>query len=100
MKLGMKFILLKVFLFFLCSVTSANKSVFIISSHDRKIAQAYLIEDSQVEFQATVNTDTYNPDYGPVGVSVWPEKELAFFTFEESPVIVWSSTKSLEKAGD
>ncbi|MBN1795668.1 MAG: right-handed parallel beta-helix repeat-containing protein [Sedimentisphaerales bacterium] len=76
------------------------KSVFIISSHDSRLAEAFRIGGNSVSFQAMVDISTYNPGVGPVGIAVWPEMELAFFTYEGSPMIVWSSTKTLEKVGE
>lgn len=76
-------------------------SPFLLSATiDARIAQAYRIDGNQVEFQATVDVSTQNLGIGPVGVAVWPQKELAFFTYEGSPMIVWSSTKTLEKVSE
>ena len=75
-----------------------GKSVFVISSHDTCLAEAFRIDANGVSFQAMVDISTYNPGIGPVGVAVWPQKELAFFTYEGSPMIVWSSTKTLESS--
>jgi DNA-binding beta-propeller fold protein YncE len=83
----------------ICSA-SAQKTVFIISNHDNSYAQAYSIEGTQVDFQADVDISTDNPGVGPVGNAIWPEKELMFITYEDSPMIVWSSTKTLEKVGE
>ena len=77
-----------------------GKSVFVISSHDTCLAEAFRIDANGVSFQAMVDISTYNPGIGPVGVAVWPQKELAFFTYEGSPMIVWSSTKTLEKVSE
>jgi DNA-binding beta-propeller fold protein YncE len=83
------------------TIAQAAKSVFIISKHAvPSQAQAYAIDGDQVTYQAQVDIDTYNPGYGAVGNGVWPEKELMFVTFEGSPMIVWPSTKTLEKVGE
>jgi len=79
----------------------AAKSVFIISQHGvPSQAQAYAIEADQVTYQAQVDVDTYNPGNGAVGNAVWSDKRLMFVTYEQSPMIVWASTKSLEKVGE
>ena len=81
--------------------TQATKSVFIISKHSiPSQAQAYKIDGDQVTYQAQVGIDTYNPGYGAVGNAVWSGKELMFVTYENSPIIVWASTKTLKKAGE
>jgi uncharacterized repeat protein (TIGR01451 family) len=92
-------ILICYFIIFLQTAYGA-KSVFIISSHDSRRAEAFRIDGNNVSFQDMIDISTYNPGVGPVGVAVWPEKDLAFFTFEGSPMIVWSSTKTLEKIGE
>ncbi len=82
-------------------ITKAAKSIFIISKHiDPSEAQAYSINGDQVTFQAMVDISTLNPGYGAVGNAVWPEKDLMFVTYENSPMIVWASTKTLQKVGE
>ncbi len=79
----------------------ANKSVFIISKHGNpSTCQAYSIDANQVTHQADVNVGGYNQGYGAVGIAVWPQKELIFVTYENSDMITWSSSASLEKAGE
>jgi DNA-binding beta-propeller fold protein YncE len=83
------------------NIAQAEKSVFIISKHSiPSQAQAYRIDGDQITYQAQVDIDTYNPGVGAVGNAVWPEKELMFVTYENSPMIVWASTKTLEKVGE
>jgi uncharacterized repeat protein (TIGR01451 family) len=84
----------------ICGTAEAAKSVFIISSHDDKLAEAFRIEGDGVSFQAMVDITTYNQGIGPVGIAVWPQKGLAFFTYESSPMIVWSSTNTLKKVSE
>jgi hypothetical protein len=84
----------------LVSLQVKAESVFIISSHSASKVQAYKINGDQVTYQDTVDISTYNPGYGAVGIAVWPSKELLFVTYENSPMIVWASTKTLEKAGE
>jgi hypothetical protein len=77
------------------------KSAFIISKHSSPSeAQAFIINNNQVNYQAQVNIDTYNQGYGAVGNAVWANKELMFVTYESSPMVVWASTKTLEKVGE
>jgi len=77
------------------------KSVFIISQHaEPSQAQAHTIDGDQVSWQAQVDIDTYNPGFGAVGNAVWSDMKLMFVTYEQSPMIVWASTKSLEKVGE
>jgi hypothetical protein len=79
----------------------SGESVFIISKHSAPSqAQAYRIDGDQVMLQDTVEIDTYNQGYGAVGNAVWNDKELMFVTYEESPMIVWASTATLEKVGE
>jgi hypothetical protein len=88
-------------LFLFVQTVQAEKSVFIISKCGAPSkAQAYRIERDHVSYEDSVNIDTYNQGYGAVGLAVWPEKELMFVTYEESPMIVWASTKTLEKVGE
>ena len=101
--LSKKFIVMAVL--FLCFVVLSHvvygaKSVFIISNHYSNLAEAFGIDSGQISFQAMVDITTSNPGYGPVGIAVWPEKELMFITYESSSKIVWSSTKTLEKVGE
>jgi len=99
---GKKFITVTVCLItFAISPAYAAKSVFIISKHaEPSQAQAYAINGTQIDYQAQVGIDTYNPGYGAVGNAVWSDKELMFVTYEESPMIVWASTKTLKKVGE
>ena len=83
----------------ICGTVEA-KSVFIISNHDYCLAEAFHIDSNGVSFQAMVDINTYNHGIGPVGVAVWPQKGLAFFTYEGSSMIVWSSTNTLEKVSE
>jgi parallel beta-helix repeat protein len=77
------------------------KSVFIISQHAAPSkAQAYKIDGDQVTLQANVDISTYNEGFGAVGNTIWSAKELMFVTYENSPMIVWASTKTLEKVGE
>jgi len=79
----------------------AKKTVFIISRHVAPSqAQAYSIDGNQITLQADVNISTYNQGFGAVGNAVWPEKELMFVTYENSDMLVWASTKTLEKVGE
>ena len=82
------------------STVKAQKSVFIISKHSTSQAQAYSIDGNEVTLQATLDISTYNPGIGAVGNSVWPSKELMFVTYENSPMVVWASTKTLKKIGE
>lgn len=86
------------------STAKAQKSVFIISKHSAPShAQAYSIYGNEVTYQADVDISTYNTydqGAGAVGNAVWPEKELMFVTYEDSPMIVWASTKTLQKVGE
>jgi len=78
-----------------------SKSAFIISKHSSPSeAQAFIINNNQVTYQAQVSIDTYNQGYGAVGNAVWVDKELMFVTYESSPMVVWASTKTLEKVGE
>lgn len=96
-KLSMVFLLLTI----VTGTAHARKSVFIISKHIAPShAQAYAIDGNQVTYQADVNISGYNEGYGAVGIAVWPEKELMFVTYEISDMLVWSSTKTLEKVGE
>ena len=97
---GKKLIMVIVCLHIIVCSASAKKSVFIISSHVASYAQAYSIEGSQVVYQADIDISSQNPGCGAVGNAVWPEKNLMFITYESSGIIVWSSTKTLEKVGD
>jgi len=82
-------------------LVKADKSVFIISKHSSPSrAQAYRIDGDQINYQAQVDIDTYNQGYGAVGNAVWSEKELMFVTYENSPMVVWASTKTLQKVGE
>jgi hypothetical protein len=79
----------------------AKKGVFIISKHiSPSQAQVYSIDGNEVNLQADVNISTYNQGAGAVGLAGWTEKELMFVTYESSSVVVWTSTKSVEKVGD
>jgi len=102
MQFGKKLITVTVCLITFAIVPAyAAKSVFIISKHSTSSqAQAYTIDGDQITFQAQVGIDTYNPGYGAVGNAVWSDKELMFVTYEESPMIVWASTKTLKKVGE
>ena len=101
MALGKKLIITTIFVLFSSGILLANKSVFIISQHNSpSIAQAYKIDSSQVILQGYVDVSSYNQGYGAVGCATWPEKELIFFTYEDSGTIVWSSTKTLQKVGE
>jgi len=102
MYLGKKFIMISLSLICLIvSSTQASKSVFIISKHaSPSKAQAFRIDGDQVTFQAMVDVNTYNQGFGSVGNAVWPDKELMFVTYENSPMLVWASTKTLQKVGE
>jgi len=102
MQFGKKLITVTICLItFAISPAYAAKSVFIISKHaEPSQAQAYAINGTQIDYQAQVDIDTYNPGYGAVGNAVWSDKELMFVTYEESPMIVWASTKTLKKVGE
>lgn len=99
MQFGKKFIIGIVYLFILVGfigTAQANKSVFIINKHvSPSQAQTYSIDGDQVTHQATVDVNTYG--YGAMGNAVWPDKELMFVTYEASPMLVWTSTKTLQK---
>ena len=86
------------------STVKAQKSVFIISKHSNPShAQAYAIDGNELTYQADVDISTYNTydqGAGAVGNAVWPQKELMFVTYESSPMIVWASTKTLQKVGE
>jgi len=98
---GKKFLISLCLSLIFVGATQAKKSVFIISRHDSPSrAQAYSIEGNQVVYQAQVDIDTYNQGVGAVGNAIWPEKELMFVTYENSDMLVWSSTKTLEKVGE
>jgi len=98
---GKKLITVAVFLItVVINPAYAAKSVFIISSHGSNTAQAYAINGDQVTLQADVDISTYNPGAGAVGIAVWPDRELMFVTYEDSPMIVWASTKTLQKVGE
>ncbi len=101
---GKKFImgLLCLFIFVgFIGTAEANKSVFIISKHGSPSkAEAFSIDGDEVTFQAMVDISTYNQGYGAVGNAVWPDKDLMFVTYESSDMLVWSSTKTLEKVGE
>ena len=102
---GKKLFTITVYLVFVSTTVFANKSVFIISQHGfppmiPSRAQAYAIDSNTVIYQDDVDITSYNPGNGAVGLATWPEKELMFVTYEGSGVIVWSSTKTLEKIGD
>jgi parallel beta-helix repeat protein len=77
-----------------------KKSVFIISKHDESHVQAYAIVGNQVVLQANVDISAYNPGKMAVANAIWPEKELMFITYEGSGIVVWSSTKTLQKLGE
>ena len=97
----MKSVLILFFLLIGSTGALAKKSVFIISKHNNPSrAQAYSIEGDEVVYQADVDISTYNPGIGAVGNAVWPEKDLMFVTYENSDMLVWSSTKTLEKVGE
>ncbi|MFH1370416.1 MAG: right-handed parallel beta-helix repeat-containing protein [Planctomycetota bacterium] len=98
--LGKKLVAVIVCLHITICAVYAKKSVFIISNHSSSHAQAYRIEGSQVDFQADVDISTLNPGYGAVGNAIWPEKNLMFVNYENSGMIVWASTKTLEKEGE
>ena len=100
--LGKKFItFILVLLCLIVSTTQASKSVFIISKHSTPSqAQAYSIDGNEVTLQGTLDVNTYNSGFGAVGNAVWPEKELMFVTYETSPMVVWASTKTLQKVGE
>mgnify|MGYP001059219428 CR=1 FL=1 len=104
MQFGKKFIvaLLCLFIFVgFIGTSQANKSVFIISKHGSPSkAEAFSIDGDQVTFQTMVDISTLNQGYGAVGNAVWPDKELMFVTYEASPMIVWASTKTLQKVGE
>jgi hypothetical protein len=93
---GKKLITVVVCLHIIVCSASARKSVFIISNHNQNRAQAYSIEGSQVNYQADVDISGNSP----IGIAVWPEKNLMFVTYEGSGVIGWSSTTTLEKIRD
>ncbi len=79
----------------------AKKSVFIISKHlSPSKVQAYSIDGNEITLQADIDIGSYNPPKGAVANAVWPEKELMFITYEYSDMIVWSSTKRMEKVGE
>ncbi len=92
------------YLLLICIFTQivlAEKSVFIVSKHlNPSKAEAFSIDSSQVDYQATIDIDTLNPGNGAVGNAAWPEKGLMFFTYENSPKVVWASTKTLKKVGE
>lgn len=101
MRYGKKFIVAALCLIIIGRTGYANKSVFIISKHTNPSkAEAFSIDGDQVTYQVQVDIDTYNSGYGAVGNAVWPEKELMFATYEESPMVVWASTKTLQKVGE
>jgi DNA-binding beta-propeller fold protein YncE len=102
MNLGRKLILIVCCAAFVSGgPAQAEKSVFIISQHFvPSQAQAYAIVGDQVIKQGQVDIDTYNPGYGAVGNAVWSDKELMFVTYEDSPMIVWTSTEDLQKVGE
>jgi hypothetical protein len=86
---------------FVSASSALAKSVFIISKHAvPSQAQAYGIVEDQVARQGQVEIDTYNPGVGAVGNAVWSERKLMFVTYENSRMIVWSSTKDLRKVGE
>lgn len=97
----MKSVLILFFLLIGSTGALAKKSVFIISKHNNPSrAQAYSIEGNQVVYQADINISGYNQGYGAVANAIWPEKDLMFVTYENSDMLVWSSTKTLEKVGE
>jgi hypothetical protein len=100
--LGKKFLtIVPCLICLIVSTTQASKSVFIISKHSTPSeAQTYKIDGNEVTLQSTVDISTYNPGVGAVGNAVWPEKELMFVTYEGSPMIVWASTKTLQKVSE
>ncbi len=99
--IGKKFLISLCLSLIFVGATQAKKSVFIISRHDSpSLAQAYSIEGNQVVYQAQVDIDTYNQGVGAVGNAIWPDKDLMFVTYEDSPMIVWASTKTLQKVGE
>lgn len=65
-ELGRKIILIVCWAAFVSGkTTQAEKAVFIISKHPTPgQAQAYIIEGDQVDYQAQVDIDTYNPGFG------------------------------------
>jgi len=99
-KLSLVVFLMVVLVAVFADTVQANKSVFIISKHSTSQAQAYSIDGNEVTLQSTVDISTYNPGYGAVGNAVWPQKELLFVTYESSPMIVWASTKTLQKVSE
>ena len=98
--LGKKLFTVAVCLHIIICSASAKKSVFIISDFEGYHAQAYSIEGDQVNFQADVDISSYTWGLGAIGNAVWPEKELMFVTFEGFGMIVWGSTKNLDKVGE
>jgi len=88
---------------FICVCILANpvcaaKSVFIISAKNYSAAKAYRIDGNLVTFQATANLPHYGS--GSIALAAWPQKELMFIDYDSSSVIVWVSTKTLEKVGE
>jgi hypothetical protein len=86
-----------IFLCILANLAYAAKSVFVISSQDYSVVQAYRIYANHVTLQATAELP--QNDDGAIALAAWPEKELLFVTYDFSPMIVWVSTKTLEKLG-
>ena len=88
------------YLTFAIGVARAKESVFILSRHDTPSkAQVYSIEGDGVVYQDEVDISGYNQGYGAVANAVWPEKELMFVTYEDSDMVVWSSTKLFTTPG-
>lgn len=81
------------------NAAEANKSVFIISKHvPQSEAEAFSIDGDEVTFQTMVEIGTY--DQGAVGNAVWADKDLMFVTYEGSEMIGWTSTETLQEAGE
>ncbi len=82
-------------------VLAGQKSAYLISQHaSPSQAQAYKIDANQAILQDDVDISTYNEGYGAVGNAIWSDRELMFVTYENSPMIVWASTKTLKKEGE
>jgi len=70
------------------------KSVYAITNHDASTVKAYLIQDDQIEEQATAEN---LPDHveGAVGLALDPDSETLFVTYENSNIIEMVNAKTM-----
>lgn len=59
-----------IFLCILSNLVYAAKSVYVISSQDYGIIQPYRVDANHITLQANVDTSSFVPNYGPVGIAI------------------------------